>query len=89
MAFNKLDDTTSFVLKLMLAGYKVLVSSLIRPVPKIALSKYATQASPAVVDDFNWFLLDTFGTKETCYVMGKIVLVSHATMERIREYERA
>ena len=87
MAFNKLDDATSFALKMMLVGYKVVVSSLLRPVQKIALNRYVTQASPAVVEDFNQFLLDTFGTKETCYVRGKIVVVSHATMEKLRAYE--
>jgi len=82
-SFQQADQAADFARKLKLAGFKVVVSSLITPAPKLSLSRFATQASFSVVDDFNKFLLDTFGTREMCYVVGDKIVVSHATMERL------
>ena len=87
-AFHQADEAADFARKLKLAGFKVVVSSLITPVPKLSLSRFSTQASFSVVDDFNKFLLETFGTKEMCYVIWDKVVVSHATMEKLENWWR-
>lgn len=58
-----------------LFGLNVVVSPLVQPVPKVQLSPDFDACSPHVKSEMNAWLLDRFGTREVCYVIGGGTLV--------------
>ena len=61
---------------MMVAGYKVVVSAWVPTVPKVRISPDFTAASDDCIKSMNQFLLNEFGTRETCLVLpdGSIVV---------------
>lgn len=63
--------------RLGLGGIKVQVSPLIKPVAKIQISHDFKYCSDDFRTTFNYWLEDTFGTKEVCYMFNRdTILVS-------------
>lgn len=65
-------------------GMDVRTSTLLRPVPKIQLSR-DFNCSDKVREDMNAWLLDMFGTKEVAYMFNNTLVLSHETLRKLKQ----
>lgn len=65
-------------------GMEIVVSSLIKPVPKLQLSHDFNACSDEMKHSMNRWLLEKFGTKEVCYMTGGKIIMSQGHYDALR-----